>query len=64
MCHGKLVLALPDWIGPFLEKQDSVFKDIEDRMRSCHVSTSNTEQAGRSGPVSLSGTVESLLQLV
>jgi len=33
MCDGKFVLALPDWIGPFLEKQDSVFKDIEDRMR-------------------------------
>jgi len=33
MCDGKLVLALPDWVGPFLEKQDSVFKDIEDRMR-------------------------------
>ncbi|MHC4244249.1 MAG: nucleoside deaminase [Planctomycetota bacterium] len=33
MCDGKLVLALPEWIGPFLEKQDSVFKDIEDRMR-------------------------------
>jgi tRNA(Arg) A34 adenosine deaminase TadA len=32
MCYGKLVLALPDWVGPFLKKQDSVFKDIEDRM--------------------------------
>jgi tRNA(Arg) A34 adenosine deaminase TadA len=33
MCDGKLVLALPEWVGPFLKKQDSVFKDIEDRMR-------------------------------
>jgi tRNA(Arg) A34 adenosine deaminase TadA len=33
MCDGKLVLALPEWVGSFLEKQDSVFKDIEDRMR-------------------------------
>jgi tRNA(Arg) A34 adenosine deaminase TadA len=33
MCDEKLVLALPEWIGSFLEKQDSVFKGIEDRMR-------------------------------
>jgi tRNA(Arg) A34 adenosine deaminase TadA len=32
MCDGKLVLALPDWVRSFLEKQDSVFEDIEDRM--------------------------------
>jgi len=33
MCDGKLVLALPDWVGPFLEKAPSVFENIEDRMR-------------------------------
>lgn len=32
MCNGKLVLDLPDWIGPFLEKAPSVFENIEDRM--------------------------------
>ncbi|NQT04112.1 MAG: nucleoside deaminase [Planctomycetes bacterium] len=33
MCDGKLVLALPEWVGPFLEKAPSVFENIEDRMR-------------------------------
>jgi tRNA(Arg) A34 adenosine deaminase TadA len=33
MCDGKIVLDLPDWIGPFLEKAPSVFESIEDRMR-------------------------------
>jgi tRNA(Arg) A34 adenosine deaminase TadA len=33
MCDSKIVLALPDWVGPFLEKQGPVFEDIEDRMR-------------------------------
>ena len=33
MCEGKLVLALPDWVGPFLNKAPSVFENIEDRMR-------------------------------
>lgn len=33
MCDGKIVLALPDWVGPFLEKAPSVFESIEDRMR-------------------------------
>ena len=33
MCDGKLVLDLPDWVGPFLEKAPSVFENIEDRMR-------------------------------
>ena len=33
MCDGKIVLALPDWVGPFLEKAPAVFENIEDRMR-------------------------------
>ncbi len=33
MYDGRIVLSLPDWIGPFLEKQDSVFIGVEDRMR-------------------------------
>ena len=33
MCDGKLVLVLPEWIEPFLEKQDSVFENVEERMR-------------------------------
>ena len=33
MCDGKLVLALPEWVGPFLEKAPSVFENIDDRMR-------------------------------
>ena len=33
MCDGKIVLALPDWVRPFLEKVPSVFENIEDRMR-------------------------------
>jgi tRNA(Arg) A34 adenosine deaminase TadA len=33
MCDGKIVLALPDWVGPFLETAPSVFESIEDRMR-------------------------------
>ena len=33
MSDGRLILTLPDWIGPFLEKQDPVFTDVEDRMR-------------------------------
>jgi len=33
MCDKKLVLALPEWVGPFLEKAPSVFETIEDRMR-------------------------------
>ncbi|MCP4612327.1 MAG: nucleoside deaminase [Planctomycetes bacterium] len=50
MCDGKLVLALPDWAGPFLEKQDSVFKDIEDRMRlAIELSRLNVEN-GTGGP--------------
>ena len=32
MCSGKLVIDLPDWIGPFLEKISSVFENVEDRM--------------------------------
>lgn len=50
MCDGKLVLALPEWVGPFLEKQDSVFKDIEDRMRlAIELSRLNVEH-GTGGP--------------
>ena len=50
MCDEKLVLALPDWIGPFLEKQDSVFKDIKDRMRFViELSRLNVEH-GTGGP--------------
>ena len=33
MCDGKLILCLPEWVGPFLEKQDSVFVNPEDKMR-------------------------------
>jgi tRNA(Arg) A34 adenosine deaminase TadA len=33
MCDGRLVLTLPKWIGPFLEKAPSVFENVEDRMR-------------------------------
>jgi tRNA(Arg) A34 adenosine deaminase TadA len=33
MCDGKLILSLPEWIGPFLEKQDSFFKNSEDKMQ-------------------------------
>ena len=50
MCDGKFVLALPDWVGPFLEKQDSVFKDIEDRMHLVvELSRLNVEH-GTGGP--------------
>jgi tRNA(Arg) A34 adenosine deaminase TadA len=50
MCDGKLVLALPDWIAPFLENQGSVFKDIEDRMRFViELSRLNVEH-GTGGP--------------
>jgi tRNA(Arg) A34 adenosine deaminase TadA len=33
MCDGKIVLTLPGWVGPFLEKAPAVFENIEDRMR-------------------------------
>ena len=33
MCDGKIVLALPGWVGPFLERAPAVFENIEDRMR-------------------------------
>jgi tRNA(Arg) A34 adenosine deaminase TadA len=33
MCKGKLILSLPDWVEPFLRKQDSVFTNPEDKMR-------------------------------
>ena len=50
MCDGKLVLALPDWVETFLEKQDSVFKDIEDRMcLAIELSRLNVEH-GTGGP--------------
>ena len=32
MCDGKIVLALPGWVGHFLEKAPKVFEDVEDRM--------------------------------
>ena len=33
MCDGKIVLTLPGWVEPFLEKAHAVFENIEDRMR-------------------------------
>ncbi|MBN1807340.1 MAG: nucleoside deaminase [Sedimentisphaerales bacterium] len=33
MCDEKLILPLPDWVEPFLRKQDSVFVNPEDKMR-------------------------------
>jgi tRNA(Arg) A34 adenosine deaminase TadA len=33
MCDRKLILSLPEWVGPFLQKQDSVFIKPEDKMR-------------------------------
>ncbi len=50
MCDGKLVLALPDWVGPFLKKQNSVFKDIEDRMRLAIELSKLNVKNGTGGP--------------
>ena len=33
MFDGKIELALPGWVGPFLERAPSVFESVEDRMR-------------------------------
>ena len=33
MCERRLVLALPEWVEAFLEKQGSVFEEGEERMR-------------------------------
>ena len=50
MCDGKLVLDLPGWIAPFLEKAPSVFENIENRMRFViELSELNVEN-GTGGP--------------
>ena len=33
MCNRNLVLSLPEWVEPFLQKQDSLFTDDEDKMK-------------------------------